>query len=93
MSVPVLKRRSSGWRAKRLQIGDNGSMKIDLSNPDVISDDLSGKWIVLKAKKGLGRLSGDQINEINVLSPDGYGFELKLNKAETKLIINLSPDI
>ena len=88
LSVPVLKRRSSGLRAKRLQIGDNGSMKIDLSNPDVISDDLSGKWIVLRAKKGLGGVSMDQIDVIN---PAGY--DSILTPKSNKLIINLSPDI
>jgi hypothetical protein len=88
LSVPVLKRRSSGLRAKRLQIGDNGSMKIDLSNPDVISDDLSGKWIVLRAKKGLQGVSMDQIDVIN---PDGY--DSMLIPKSNKLIVNLSPDI
>ena len=89
LSVPVLKRRSSGLRTKSLNIKGNGEIEIDLSDPDVIADDLSGKWVVLRAKKGLGGLSADQMNEINVMSPDGYDYEVSLNPKETKLIVEL----
>lgn len=89
LSVPVLKRRSSGLRTKSLNIKGDGTMEIDLSDPDVIADDLSGKWLVLRAKKGLGGLFEDQMNEINVFSPAGYGYEVSLNPKETKLIVEL----
>ena len=89
LSVPVLKRRSSGLLAKSLKIEEQGAMEIDLSDPDVIADDLSGKWVVLRAKKGLGGLSADQMNEINVMRPDGYDYQVSLNPKETKLIVKL----
>ena len=93
LSVPVLKRRSSGLRTKSLNIKGNGAMKIDLSDPDVIADDLSGKWVVLRAKnkKGLQGLSEAQIeNQINVISPDGYDYQVGLSSKETKLIVELT---
>ena len=61
-------------------------MEIDLSNPDVIADNLSGKWVVLRSKKSLQ----DGLNrQINVISPAGYDYEVSLNSKETKLIVEL----
>ena len=93
LSVPVLKHRSSGLRTKSLNIKGNGAMEIDLSDPDVIADDLSGKWVVLRAKnkKGLQGLSEPQIEDrINVISPDGYDYQVGLSSKDTKLIVELT---
>ena len=92
MQVPLLKRSLAGLNAKRFQHQD-GEITVDLSDTDLSSNNLEGRWVVLKAK-GLKKAfeSVDTDNNIEVLGADNYdaGFKVK----GSRLLLNLSsPDI
>ncbi len=89
MQVPLLKRRLAGLRAKRFKYQD-GEMTVDLSDTDLSSNNLEGRWVVLRAKglkKSLGAM--DDLDQVfDVMGADGYGAGFRLKGQ--KLILELS---
>jgi len=92
MDVPLLKRRLAGLKAKRFQLKDGGAMTVDLSDTDLSSNNLEGRWVVLRAK-GLGRsLPSDLEDIVNLKFPDN-GYTYSLDVSGSRLIVDVESEV
>ena len=92
MQVPLLKRRLAGLRAKRFQLKDGAEMTVDLSDTDLSSNNLEGRWVVLRAK-GLGRSLPSNLDDIvNLKFPDN-GYTYSLDVSGSRLIVDVESEV
>ena len=92
MQVPLLKRRLAGLRAKRFQLKDGAEMTVDLSDTDLSSNNLEGRWVVLRAK-GLGRSLPSNLEDIvNLKFPDN-GYTYSLDVSGSRLIVDVESEV
>ena len=89
MQVPLLKRRLAGLRAKRFQLKDGAEMTVDLSDTDLSSNNLEGRWVVLQANGLANSLANTSLDDaFKVTGADGY--DTKFERLGSRLILQLT---
>jgi len=89
MDVPLLKRSLAGLNAKRFQLKDGGEMTVDLSDTDLSSNNLEGRWVVLQANGLANSLANTSLDDVfKVTGADGYDTQFEL--LGSRLILELS---
>ena len=90
MQVPLLKRRLAGLRAKRFKY-QGGEMTVDLSDTDLSSNNLEGRWVVLQAK-GLGRSLPSNLDDIVTVKFPDKGYTHSLEVSGSRLIVDVGSE-
>lgn len=91
ISIPLQRRRSSRLRAKSFAFEEGSSMTVDLSNTDIKSKTLAGRWAVLQAR-GLKKEMSSHMDLMSVTLPDGYDYEFELKPRRLFLDLTIATD-